>query len=90
MNSLTKKLFLLAICCKLTAVANAKMEGVLNQLLAPGPLMYGHENLEHKQCLKCHEVAGGIPDKNCLKCHKEIAKHRRSGKHFTGAIEKNA
>ncbi|MCX6130947.1 MAG: hypothetical protein NTX25_18055 [Proteobacteria bacterium] len=49
-----------------------KFEGLLNQLLAPGPLILGHEKLEHTDCLKSHEAAGGVPNKLCLDCHKEI------------------
>jgi hypothetical protein len=50
----------------------AAEEGIFNKLLAPGPLMEGHKDLEHGDCLKCHEATKGIPDKNCLSCHKEI------------------
>ncbi len=34
-------------------------EGALNRLLAPGPLMKGHQELESSDCLKCHEVGKG-------------------------------
>jgi nitrate/TMAO reductase-like tetraheme cytochrome c subunit len=47
-------------------------EGLLNKLLAPGPLMLGHMNLEKTDCLKCHGAGKGLPDSKCLDCHKEI------------------
>lgn len=61
-------------------------EGLLNKLLAPGPLIVGHENLEHKDCLKCHEPAGGIPNKLCADCHKEIKVHLDKNDHFHGLM----
>ena len=63
-----------------------KFEGLLNKLLAPGPLVLGHENLEHKDCLKCHEAGGGVPNKNCLDCHKDINAHVEAKKHFHGLM----
>lgn len=50
----------------------SETEGVLNRLLAPGPLMGDHKNLEGSDCLKCHEAGKGVPDAKCLDCHKEI------------------
>jgi hypothetical protein len=47
-------------------------EGLLNKLLAPGPLIEAHKELEHKDCLECHTTAEGVPNSNCLECHKEI------------------
>ncbi len=49
-----------------------KREGLLNKLLAPGPLILGHDDLEKKDCLKCHTMGAGIPDAKCIACHKEI------------------
>ena len=49
-------------------------EGVVNKLLAPGPLIVGHENLEHGECLQCHDAGNGVPDNKCMACHKPIAK----------------
>ena len=31
-------------------------EGLLNQLLAPGPLTKNHKDLEGTDCLKCHSA----------------------------------
>lgn len=47
-------------------------EGLLNKLLAPGPLMHGHKDLEGDGCLSCHAGGKGVPDVKCLDCHKEI------------------
>ncbi|RYZ53309.1 MAG: hypothetical protein EOP07_18050, partial [Proteobacteria bacterium] len=63
-----------------------KFEGLLNKLLAPGPLATGHEDLEHKDCLKCHEAGGGVPNKNCLSCHEPIDKHVKEKAHFHGLM----
>lgn len=63
-----------------------KFEGLLNKLLAPGPLMKGHEHLEHKDCLKCHEPAGGVPNKLCMDCHTGIKKQVLSKQSFHGLM----
>lgn len=47
-------------------------EGLLNKLLAPGPLIEGHKQLEETGCLSCHQGGKGVPDSKCLDCHKEI------------------
>ncbi|MGE4132043.1 MAG: cytochrome c3 family protein [Bdellovibrionales bacterium] len=52
--------------------AHAEDEGLLNKLLAPGPLIKGHAHLEGSDCLKCHDAGKGVPDVRCLECHKEI------------------
>jgi hypothetical protein len=57
-------------------------EGLLNKLLAPGPLIEGHKDLEHKDCLECHTAASGVPNDKCLACHKEIKKSVDSGSGF--------
>ncbi len=62
----------------------AESEGLLNKLLAPGPLMLGHKDLEGKDCLKCHEAGKGISDSKCMDCHKEIRKSFESKKGFHG------
>ncbi|RZA22538.1 MAG: hypothetical protein EOP10_15175 [Proteobacteria bacterium] len=67
-----------------------KFEGLLNKLLAPGPLVLGHENLEHKDCLKCHEVGGGVPNNKCMDCHKDISSHVDAKKHFHGLMNGKA
>lgn len=47
-------------------------QGLLNKLLAPGPLMEGHKKLEKVDCLSCHDAGKGVPNDKCLECHKEI------------------
>ncbi len=64
-------------------------EGVFNKLLAPGPLIEGHKNLEHGDCLKCHDAGAGVPDKNCLSCHTDIAKSMRDKSSFHGRQTKD-
>ena len=64
-----------------------KFEGLLNKLLAPGPLIKGHQSLEHKDCLKCHEPAGGVPNKKCLDCHKEIKSMVAKNEGFHGKMK---
>ena len=76
-HSIIATLFFIAMCLFASQFCKAddkseKFEGLLNRLLAPGPLILGHEDLEHTGCLKCHETGSGIPDKNCLACHKKI------------------
>ncbi len=63
-----------------------KFEGLLNQLLAPGPLIIGHDKLEHKDCLDCHQPAGGIPNIKCLDCHKEIRRDFDAKVRFHGLM----
>lgn len=60
------------------------IEGITNKLLAPGPLMIGHQDLEHKDCLSCHEANSGVPDKKCLTCHKEIVPFVKAKKGLHG------
>jgi hypothetical protein len=62
-------------------------EGLMNKLLAPGPLIKGHEDLEHKDCLECHEPGGGVPNTNCLSCHTEIGKQVKAGVSFHGRMQ---
>lgn len=69
-------------------LAEEKFEGVLNKLLAPGPLFDGHKSLEHKDCLLCHEVAGGVPNKNCIDCHKGIKAQVRRNAGYHGLMKK--
>ena len=65
---------------------NKKFEGLMNKLLAPGPLMLGHEKLEHVDCLTCHDAGGGIPNKNCVECHKGIGLQIRAKTAFHGLM----
>ena len=81
-------IFSLLMIRSLTALAAgqtlASGEGVVNKLLAPGPLMAGHKDLEHGDCLKCHDAGQGVPDSKCLDCHVEIKKSIREKQSFHG------
>lgn len=59
-------------------------EGLLNKLLAPGPLIKGHAELEKKDCLKCHDAGKGVPDAKCLDCHKSLRPFVVNKKGFHG------
>ncbi|MEQ1723118.1 MAG: cytochrome c3 family protein, partial [Pseudobdellovibrio sp.] len=65
-----------------SVVTWAQSEGILNQLLAPGPLISGHAKLEGKDCLKCHEAGKGVSVPLCLECHKDIKTQIYSKKGF--------
>ncbi len=58
----------------------------MNKLLAPGPLMSGHESLEHLDCLTCHDPGGGIPITGCIKCHKGIGVQIKNRISFHGRM----
>jgi hypothetical protein len=62
----------------------AETEGLLNKLLAPGPLMQGHKDLEGNDCLKCHDAGKGISSTKCMDCHKDIKKAFDSKSGFHG------
>lgn len=80
-----RNLFLLIpILFLYSPAASPQEEGLLNKLLAPGPLIEGHKNLEGKDCLKCHEAGKGLSDTKCLNCHKEIKPFVTSKKGFHG------
>lgn len=66
-----KLLKILLLLIPLVVLAEEK-EGLLNKLLAPGPLSRVHANLEGS-CLKCHDAGKGVPDQQCLECHKPVA-----------------
>ncbi len=66
------------------------VEGLLNKLLAPGPLMEGHKNLENANCADCHEPAGGVPDNRCLQCHDDIKKSIDRGKSYHARSSRQA
>lgn len=63
-------------------------EGILNKLLAPGPLVKGHSHLEKKDCLKCHAAGQGVPDSKCLECHKDIKPFLDKKSGFHGLVNK--
>lgn len=67
----------------------AQSEGILNKLLAPGPLIKGHADLEGKDCLKCHDAGKGVPDSKCLDCHKEIRPFVNSQRGFHGLTQQS-
>ena len=81
-------MILLAIWQSLLSPAYASDEGLLNKLLAPGPLFEGHKDLEGSDCLKCHVPGGGVPDSKCLECHKELQKPVASKTGFHGLTQK--
>ncbi|MGZ3742580.1 MAG: hypothetical protein ACXWRE_03870 [Pseudobdellovibrionaceae bacterium] len=66
------------------SMASAEKEGILSKLLAPGPLIKGHQDLEDKDCLKCHDAGKGVPDEKCLECHKPIKTFVTQKKGFHG------
>jgi hypothetical protein len=79
----------LFLVLSLSLISKADNEGLLNKLLAPGPLIEGHKNLEGKDCLKCHEAGKGISEEKCMSCHKEIKPFIDSKKGFHGLAAKN-
>jgi hypothetical protein len=66
------RILLALLTMMVVGVCYAESEGILNKLLAPGPLVKGHADLEGKDCLKCHDVGKGVSDKLCMDCHKAI------------------
>lgn len=77
--------FLIFTLCSSNIIGDeVEPEGILNKLLAPGPLILGHKDLEKTDCLKCHDVGKGISDAKCMECHKEIKKSFESKKGFHG------
>lgn len=82
MNKLLILIFLI-----LTSTLSAE-EGLLSKLLSPGPLIEGHKDLEHTECLECHTAAEGIDNNKCLDCHKEIKKSVQNKKSFHGRQSK--
>lgn len=77
-------LFLLFACFGGGSLMAQDSEGLLNKLLAPGPLMGGHKELEGDGCLACHEGGKGVPSAKCLDCHKEIRRYVEQKKGFHG------
>jgi hypothetical protein len=66
-------------------------QGILNKLLAPGPMIEGHKHLEKVDCLSCHDAGKGVPSSQCLSCHKEIQQSIDKKKSFHGiAYQKKA
>ncbi len=65
--------FSLLIFSSVGSPAEQESEGLLNRLLAPGPLIEGHKDLEGSDCLKCHDAGKGISVDKCLSCHKPIS-----------------
>ena len=74
---------LLILSCMTLSGTVVGQEGVINKLFGPGPLIEGHKDLEHGDCLKCHDAGNGVPDKLCFDCHKDIQKSvtTKSGLH---------
>lgn len=78
------KLFFFLSLIFFANIVGAQSEGLLNKLLAPGPLILGHQDLEGKDCLKCHDAGKGISDTKCMDCHKDIKKSFDLKKGFHG------
>jgi hypothetical protein len=85
MRKLAFLLFLLVLpqSPQVRAANGQAPEGLLNKLLAPGPLIEGHKNLEKTRCLECHAPRKGVPDSMCLECHQDIREqvHKKNGFH---------
>lgn len=64
-------------------------EGVVNKLFGPGPLIHGHRDLEHGDCLKCHDAGQGVPDNRCLSCHTTIANSLKDKSSFHAKVTKS-
>lgn len=88
MTQLFRLLFILLFLIVPSSITFAESEGLLNQLLAPGPLILGHAKLEGKDCLKCHDAGKGISDAKCMECHKEIKPFVTQKKGFHGLASK--
>lgn len=67
----------------------ADEEGLLSKLLAPGPTVKGHAELEKKDCLKCHDAQKGVPNEKCLECHKTIKPFVEEKRGFHGLAAKS-
>ena len=87
------KNFIFILFCLLISILHAEdvKQGILNKLLAPGPLIEGHKNLEKVDCLSCHDAGKGVPSSQCLSCHKEIKKsiERKSTFHGLASMKMN-
>lgn len=82
------KLFIFFISFISLAFAQDVKQGILNKLLAPGPLIEGHKNLEKVDCLSCHDAGKGVPNSKCLDCHKELNASIQKQKSFHANIIK--
>lgn len=83
-------LLLLVVWGPMSLSAQEKnQESLLNKLFAPGPLLRGHDELEHGDCLKCHDAGEGVPDAKCLDCHKEIRVYVEEKRGYHGLQLKN-
>lgn len=84
-------IFILLSCLISTLSAQDVKQGLLNKLLAPGPLMIGHKDLEKVDCLSCHDAGKGVPSSLCLSCHKEIKQSidKKNTFHGLASLKKN-
>jgi hypothetical protein len=68
-----RKILFILLCIFVSSLhAEDVKQGILNKLLAPGPLIQGHQELEKVDCLKCHDAGQGVPNAQCLACHKDL------------------
>jgi len=79
-----KRIYLLLLIVFSSSHGITQEEGLLNRLLAPGPLIEGHKSLEGSDCLKCHSAGKGISEEKCMACHKPIAVEVQAQKGFHG------
>ena len=80
MKWLTTLVWLVVLCLPHASLSQSEEEGLLNKLLAPGPLMDGHKDFEHADSGK------GIPNAKCLDCHKDIRKQVEQKRSFHGLM----
>ena len=84
-----KILLVLTVLQSSLAFGDSAKQGLLNKLLSPGALIVGHQELEHIDCLKCHDTGKGVPDVKCLDCHKEIKKSIKKKNTFHANVKKD-
>lgn len=57
------------------------------QILSPGKLTRGHQDIEGlRNCTKCHSSGDRLSNDNCLKCHEEIGSREQAGTGYHGLV----
>ena len=87
-----KKIIFIFFCLFFSLLhAEDVKQGLLNKLLAPGPVIVGHKELEKVDCLSCHDAGKGVPNTLCLSCHKEIKESidKKNTFHGLSSLRKN-